>query len=78
MNLGHIIGISSILWLLIGWGVKSLAPRPYDDTDNGNQRSGLEVRTDHLTGCQYLVADRGGLTPRMAADGKKHIGCLNG
>lgn len=44
-----------------------------DDTDPPAARSGLTIRIDHLTGCQYL--DRDGLTPRIAADGKTHLGC---
>lgn len=30
--------------------------------------------TDKLTGCEYL-SDGRGLTPRIAADGKTHMGC---
>lgn len=32
----------------------------------------MRVTTDHLTGCQYLMGSRGGLTPRLDADGN-HI-----
>ncbi len=35
-----------------------------------------QVYTDQTTGCQYLVnLFRGGMTPRIAADGKTHMGC---
>jgi hypothetical protein len=30
---------------------------------------------DEKTGCEYLSADGGGITPRIAADGKSHMGC---
>jgi hypothetical protein len=34
----------------------------------------LFVYTDTATGCQYVSESRG-LTPRIAADGKTHMGC---
>lgn len=37
----------------------------------------LFVYTDKATGCQYLTESRG-LTPRIAADGKTHMGCKGG
>ena len=47
-----------------------------DDSDPGEwgERSGVAVRTDALTGCQYLEAMNGGLTPRIDNNGKQ-IGC---
>jgi hypothetical protein len=51
---------------------------PTDDSDAGRfQRSDMEILTDHLTGCQYLTGSRGGLTPRLNADGT-HRGCARG
>ena len=47
---------------------------PYDDTDPPSGRSGLLVYTDAKTGCQYLRASGGGITPRMQGDGKQ-VGC---
>lgn len=35
------------------------------------RKSGVAVRYDALTGCQYLEGTRGGLTPRMGRDGKQ-------
>jgi hypothetical protein len=40
----------------------------YDDTD-GRYRSGLAIKTDCLTGLQYLTTGQGGLTPRLGVDG---------
>ena len=37
-------------------------------------RSGMNIRTDNLSGCQYLEGKRGGLTPRLHSDGV-HMGC---
>ncbi|EGT7582913.1 hypothetical protein JE599_002244 [Salmonella enterica] len=47
-----------------------------DDTD-GEARSGLELYTDHATGCQYL-GNGSGLTPRMDALGYQMCGKENG
>ena len=43
----------------------------HDDSDPPDGHSGLDVRTDALTGCQYLTVVRGGLTPRLDASGKQ-------
>lgn len=42
-----------------------------DDSD-GEERSGLRVHTDALTGCQYLATRGGGITPRLDTQGR-HI-----
>lgn len=47
-----------------GWGK--------DDSDAPNEFSNMDVRTDALTGCQYLAASS--LTPRMGADGRQICG----
>lgn len=48
---------------------------PPDDTDASQlERSGVRLRTDHATGCQYLEGAGGGLTPRRDASGN-HMGC---
>jgi hypothetical protein len=41
-----------------------------DATDGVGVRSGLGLRTDSETGCQYLESRFGGLTPRLTADGR--------
>lgn len=45
----------------------------YDSTDNGRNRSGLGLRVDAETGCEYLAV-MGGITPRLRLDGKQ-MGC---
>lgn len=54
-------------------------PLGRDDSDSGtwgSGRSGMKPMTDALTGCQYLHAPSGGITPRL--DGKgRHVGCRN-
>lgn len=42
------------------------------DATDGKERSGLGLRTDAGTGCQYLVSPWGGITPRLDKDGN-HI-----
>ena len=42
-----------------------------DETDAESFRSGLEIKTDCLTGLQYLATASGGLTPRVGSDGKQ-------
>lgn len=69
---------------LVGWIVVTYffvaligkSPLARDNSDPGDwgQRSGLNPRTDNLTGCQYLEAVNGGLTPRLDGAGR-HIGC---
>jgi hypothetical protein len=45
-------------------------PDDTDDMQNGKE-SGLQLRTDFGTGCQYLmVAPSSALTPRLGEDGK--------
>lgn len=49
---------------------------PLDDTDPPNGRSGMGLRTDHRTGCQYLtsvsVFGESSITPRLDSSGR-HI-----
>lgn len=65
--------------MLVGYGFAWLlgfTPLGRDDSDPGRwgERSGMQPRTDHATGCQYLAVPGGGITPRLTADGQ-HMGC---
>lgn len=65
-----------VVWVLLLLFVLSWL-QPYDDTDDAQNkiRSGMVVKTDHRTGCQYLESGFiGGLTPRVDVSGQ-HIGC---
>lgn len=42
-----------------------------DDSDPPSGRSDMKILTDHKTGCQYLMAAHGGLTPRLDENGKQ-------
>lgn len=57
-----------IVFLALQWAYSWL-PIFRDSTD-GKNRSGMELRTDAMTGCQYLEGSRGGLTPRLDGDGR--------
>jgi hypothetical protein len=45
-----------------------------DDSDTATSRSNMAVRTDALTGCQYLESSKGLLSPRLRGDGEQ-VGC---
>lgn len=47
-------------------------PADRDDTDPPEGRSGLALYVDDRTGCHYLGAPMGGITPRLDAEGS-HI-----
>ena len=49
--------------------VSGTADKDSTDKPNGG-RSGLRLSVDHQTGCNYLVAPGGGITPRLSRDGK--------
>lgn len=53
-----------------------IARPEYDDTDDieNEERSGMALHTDNLTGCQYLSTFLGSLTPRVDGHGN-HLGC---
>ena len=65
----------AIILYTVGWLI-GITPIGRDETDPGEwgARSNLAIRTDSQTGCQYLAASSGGLTPRLDANGR-HIGC---
>ena len=64
-----------VLWLVViaSWMILVsglMQPfEPKDDSDFPDRSSGMNVLTDHLTGCQYL--SRGSITPRLDATGKQ-------
>ena len=64
-----------IIIIAIVFVIYKITTLPYDDTDFGDERSGLSLFTDNLTGCQYLKAGLfGGITPRLYSDGSQ-VGC---
>ena len=76
--------LKDFAWWVLGWcavvfwvaALLDLTPLGRDDSDPAGRgaRSGISVRTDSLTGCQYLEGRHGGLVPRVDGAGK-HVGC---
>lgn len=60
------VAVASVIFFGTQWVLFTLDVGR-DDTD-GKTRSGLNLYTDHKTGCQYL-GNGSGLTPRMDAQG---------
>lgn len=68
LGLIFILGIS-LLFQWMGW-------ESWDSTDakQAGIHSGMRLRTDYGTGCQYLQTRDGFLTPRLRADGSMVCG----
>jgi hypothetical protein len=62
---GLFLALSAGFFSLLGIGFDST-----DDLDN-RSRSGIGLRIDHATGCQYLVTPEGSITQRMGPDGRQ-------
>lgn len=74
--MGNLFGAAAMFAVLVLFitMVVLLANGPNrDNSDGANRRSGMIIRTDCLTGLQYLSSTRGSLTPRMGADGKQVV-----
>lgn len=63
-----------IIVSIVGAGIKNWDIDSTDTSDD--ERSGMSLYTDALTGCQYLGAGFGGITPRLDKDG--HHVCSEG
>lgn len=71
-------GITGAAWKILSWyGAAMLVvlaigyAATKDDSTDGAERSNMRLHTDAMTGCQYLSAMGGGITPRMGANGKQ-------
>lgn len=65
------LGIYVLIVLAILLLIEASGLRNRDATDGPNGRSGMKLRTDHGTGCQYLETADGGITPRLGSDGRQ-------
>ena len=64
-----------ILILILAILAAACQPRT-SDADAVKQAYEPVLYTDRVTGCDYLsTGDTRSLTPRIAADGKTHMGC---
>ncbi len=63
---------------LVGWIINAFVSAAITDRDDSDPLEGplsnMAVRTDALTGCQYLETKSGGITPRLDASGEQ-VGC---
>lgn len=67
--------LTKAVFIALCLGLAGCAEVDYQKTKTG-AFSGLIVLTDAETGCQYTYpSGRSGITPRIAADGKTHMGC---
>lgn len=74
------LALGACISAIIGLGILSelaeAADSPYKlhpmTRDNGNL---MYVWIDPQTGCHYLINSKGGIVPRIAADGRSHAGC---
>ena len=73
---GYLFKIPFFVWIVLVLFILSWL-QPYDNTDDveNGKRSGMVLKTDYGTGCQYLKAGfLRGLTPRLDGNGH-HVGC---
>lgn len=68
------IAIGFVISVVIAVCVLHFSPSEKDSTDPIDGRSGLEIKVDAMTGCQYLTTTKSGLTPRLDANGKQICG----
>lgn len=69
------IGKWAIIALLGFTAWQWVSPPARDATDPpSGARSGMRLRTDSGTGCQYLETRAGALSPRLGPDGKQVCG----
>lgn len=57
------------------WVITVMLILSFFSVDNSDKnafiRSDMSLKTDYLTGCQYLTTFWGGITPRLDKDGKQ-------
>jgi hypothetical protein len=69
-------GVALVVALCLTGQTKEAPPAPPTPTPGANVRYQPFVFLDDVTGCQYLSThSSAALTPRIAADGKAHMGC---
>lgn len=68
--------VSGFMFTFGGFMAIALLVPLFTSSDKGKKVRDYEVLVDQDTGCQYLMTDKGGVTPRLDADGK-HI-CTKG
>jgi|GEM_PF-5098882 len=70
-KLAVIYVVVAVLLSMVNYALANYTDIGRDDSDPPAGRSDMKIMTDHMTGCQYLMSARGGLTPRMDENGKQ-------
>lgn len=65
------VAIALMFYAALYWSATVLTPFDQTDDDSRQVRSGMALRTDHGTGCQYLQTWSGGITPRLDGTGRQ-------
>jgi hypothetical protein len=75
-TVGTLVIVLMASFALSGCGERPASPEGNQQPAFGD-RQPVAVYMDHGTGCEYVAADGGhsAITPRIAADGKTHMGC---
>lgn len=68
-----------VLGMLVGWGLSGCKQQEGNQSQAEAIAQGVAVYHDYGTGCDYVSADstHSALTPRIAADGRSHMGCAS-
>lgn len=74
-NMQYMLRFFSFIWVVTIIILFVMGHYDYDNTDTADgTRSGMKLRTDHQTKCQYLETDHGGITPRLNSRGEHMCG----
>jgi len=67
------IGITSVMFILLALLCAGCNSHGTSDSLGGQFPStdAIRARVDPITGCEYITYRKGGITPRMGADGKQ-------
>ncbi len=71
LALAGLLTIFASAMIMVDRGLYDVFHLGADDTDGPGQRSGLGLRLDAGTGCQWLESRFGGLAPRLGPDGRQ-------
>lgn len=71
------IGIMILVGVALSTAIGFISGDFDKDSTDGQERSGLKLHRDQLTGCEYLSTLKGSLYPRLTGDGSQS-GCKTG
>lgn len=71
IEIGKWFIIATLVVVTFRWADDRWQITDRDSSDGRSGKSGMIVRTDAFSGCQYLETKDGSITPRMGVDGKQ-------